>query len=106
MSRFGFNLNVSIDLSTWARPLMACGLKILSQRVHLEINFLIRFVRLDGIGSFDNISNASRRPILGADTDKVQNAIIEERIGRERPCRTLFTRNIKAGRTLSTVWPD
>jgi hypothetical protein len=28
--------------------------------------------------------------------DKVHESIIEERIQRERPCRTLFIRNIKA----------
>lgn len=28
--------------------------------------------------------------------DKVHDSIIEERIQRERPCRTLFIRNIKA----------
>lgn len=28
--------------------------------------------------------------------DKVHDSIIEERINRERPCRTLFIRNIKA----------
>lgn len=28
--------------------------------------------------------------------DRVHDAIIEERINRERPCRTLFVRNIKA----------
>ena len=27
--------------------------------------------------------------------DKVHDSLIEERIGRERPCRTLFIRNIK-----------
>ena len=32
--------------------------------------------------------------------DKVHDSIIEERIQRERPCRTLFIRNIKA--SLST----
>jgi RNA recognition motif-containing protein len=30
--------------------------------------------------------------------DKVHDSIIEERIQRERPCRTLFIRNIKASR--------
>ena len=28
--------------------------------------------------------------------DKVHDSIIEERIQREKPCRTLFIRNIKA----------
>lgn len=28
--------------------------------------------------------------------DKVHDSIIEERLQRERPCRTLFIRNIKA----------
>lgn len=30
--------------------------------------------------------------------DKVHDSIIEERIQRERPCRTLFIRNIKASK--------
>ncbi len=33
--------------------------------------------------------------------DKVHESIIEERIQRERPCRTLFIRNIKASVTLN-----
>lgn len=32
--------------------------------------------------------------------DKVHDSIIEERIQRERPCRTLFIRNIKASVTV------
>jgi hypothetical protein len=31
--------------------------------------------------------------------DKLHDSIIEERIQRERPCRTLFIRNIKASHT-------
>ncbi|KAF9507976.1 hypothetical protein BS47DRAFT_1332981 [Hydnum rufescens UP504] len=43
--------------------------------------------------------NISRRPPIPRRRerdDKVHDAIIEERINRERPCRTLFVRNIKA----------
>ncbi|GLB35752.1 putative RNA recognition motif containing protein [Lyophyllum shimeji] len=36
-----------------------------------------------------------RRPIRQQRDDKVHDSIIEERIQRERPCRTLFIRNIK-----------
>lgn len=37
--------------------------------------------------------------------DKVHDSIIEERINRERPCRTLFIRNIKVSRApgVSTI---
>lgn len=37
-----------------------------------------------------------RRPFGKDREDKVHDSIIEERIQRERPCRTLFIRNIKA----------
>ena len=36
-----------------------------------------------------------KRPIRRERDDKVHDSLIEERIGRERPCRTLFIRNIK-----------
>jgi len=46
-------------------------------------------------------SRGPRRPPMRKDRDdKVHDSIIEERIQRERPCRTLFIRNIKA----SAVW--
>ena len=35
-------------------------------------------------------------PLRRERDDKVHDSIIEERIQRERPCRTLFIRNIKA----------
>ena len=38
--------------------------------------------------------------------DKVHDSIIEERIQRERPCRTLFIRNIKASVTLKMGMPE
>jgi hypothetical protein len=38
----------------------------------------------------------ARRPVRKERDDKVHDSIIEERIQRERPCRTLFIRNIKA----------
>ncbi|KAJ7024345.1 hypothetical protein C8F04DRAFT_159777 [Mycena alexandri] len=45
----------------------------------------------DGFGR-----GAGRRPPVRKDRDdKVHDSIIEERIQRERPCRTLFIRNIK-----------
>ncbi|KXN88923.1 Protein MEI2-like 2 [Leucoagaricus sp. SymC.cos] len=40
-------------------------------------------------------SRGQRRPIRKDRDDKVHDSIIEERIQRERPCRTLFIRNIK-----------
>lgn len=47
---------------------------------------------------------AKRLPVRKDRDDKVHDSIIEERIQRERPCRTLFIRNIKvsAVRELST----
>ncbi|KAF9469696.1 hypothetical protein BDZ94DRAFT_1243047 [Collybia nuda] len=40
-------------------------------------------------------ANNGRRPVRKERDDKVHDSIIEERIQRERPCRTLFIRNIK-----------
>lgn len=54
---------------------------------------------LDGAGAnFDgeNDYDRARRPVRKERDDKVHDSIIEERIQRERPCRTLFIRNIKA----------
>lgn len=54
---------------------------------------------LDGAGAnFDgeNDYDRARRPVRRERDDKVHDSIIEERIQRERPCRTLFIRNIKA----------
>lgn len=57
---------------------------------------------LDGPGSSFNDENGygrgggTRRPVRKERDDKVHDSIIEERIQRERPCRTLFIRNIKA----------
>jgi hypothetical protein len=45
-------------------------------------------------GGFGNRS--AKRPQRRERDDKVHDSIIEERIQRERPCRTLFIRNIKA----------
>jgi len=58
------------------------------------------FVVLDGAGpSFDEDGygrgGGVRRPVRQQRDDKVHDSIIEERIQRERPCRTLFIRNIK-----------
>lgn len=44
----------------------------------------------------DAYGDRTRRPIRKEREDKVHDSIIEERIQRERPCRTLFIRNIKA----------
>ncbi|KAJ6623085.1 hypothetical protein B0H10DRAFT_2011098 [Mycena sp. CBHHK59/15] len=44
----------------------------------------------DGFGR-----GTGRRPVRKERDDKVHDSIIEERIQRERPCRTLFIRNIK-----------
>lgn len=52
----------------------------------------------DGAGAnFDgeNDYDRARRPVRRERDDKVHDSIIEERIQRERPCRTLFIRNIK-----------
>jgi len=53
----------------------------------------------DGPGStFDDDGESSRgqrRPFRKEKEVKVHDSIIEERIQRERPCRTLFIRNIK-----------
>lgn len=60
---------------------------------------------LCGAGSnFDDNdgSRGARRPIRKERDDKVHDSIIEERIQRERPCRTLFIRNIKASLTSSS----
>ncbi|KAF9490755.1 RNA-binding domain-containing protein [Pleurotus eryngii] len=43
----------------------------------------------------DAYGDRPRRPIRKEREDKVHDSIIEERIQRERPCRTLFIRNIK-----------
>ena len=56
---------------------------------------------LDGPGSSFNDESGygrggTRRPVRKERDDKVHDSIIEERIQRERPCRTLFIRNIKA----------
>jgi hypothetical protein len=56
---------------------------------------------LDGTGpGFDGPGGyGARLPKRGPKRerdDKVHESIIEERIQRERPCRTLFIRNIKA----------
>jgi len=46
---------------------------------------------------YDNEYNRRpQRPQRRERDDKVHESIIEERIQRERPCRTLFIRNIKA----------
>ncbi|KAJ7103126.1 hypothetical protein B0H15DRAFT_811057 [Mycena belliarum] len=45
----------------------------------------------DGFGP----GGARRPPVRKERDDKVHDSIIEERIQRERPCRTLFIRNIK-----------
>lgn len=54
------------------------------------------FTVSDGPGSYDDEDRGNRRPLRKERDDKVHDSIIEERIQRERPCRTLFIRNIKA----------
>ncbi|KAF9486353.1 hypothetical protein BDN70DRAFT_902508 [Pholiota conissans] len=44
---------------------------------------------------YEGYDEDRRRPIRKERDDKVHDSIIEERIQRERPCRTLFIRNIK-----------
>ncbi|KAF8203924.1 hypothetical protein BJ912DRAFT_219059 [Pholiota molesta] len=57
-----------------------------------QVSYSCPFTVLDGPGSFEE---DRRRPIRKERDDKVHDSIIEERIQRERPCRTLFIRNIK-----------
>lgn len=49
-----------------------------------------------GYGEENYGNNRQRKPFRKEKEEKVQDSIIEERIQRERPCRTLFIRNIKA----------
>jgi hypothetical protein len=56
----------------------------------------------NGVGSnFDE--NGARRPVRKERDDKVHDSIIEQRIQRERPCRTLFIRNIKASASSQSI---
>jgi len=66
-----------------------CGLRVLIS--HLPI-------LLDGTDNYDDGSSGMRprKNVRRERDDKVHDSIIEERIQRERPCRTLFIRNIKA----------
>lgn len=56
----------------------------------------------DGLGSTTygddegEFGRNHKRPVRREREGKVHDSIIEERIQRERPCRTLFIRNIKA----------
>lgn len=61
----------------------------------------------DGPGNFGHGGGFGRGgkrggPMRREKEDKVHDSIIEERIQRERPCRTLFIRNIKASVTVIT----
>lgn len=62
---------------------------------------------LDGPGYDETDDRGNRRPVKKERDDKVHDSIIEERIQRERPCRTLFIRNIKASHQLkiSGIFP-
>jgi hypothetical protein len=51
---------------------------------------------LDGTGPDGYGARLPKRGPKRERDDKVHESIIEERIQRERPCRTLFIRNIKA----------
>lgn len=69
----------------------------------LLVNLPFRSNRLPASTSDNPSSQGSRggsRPKRGIPRrepdDKVHDSLIEERIQRERPCRTLFIRNIKA----------
>lgn len=62
------------------------------------ISLCIYYPVSDGAGSGYNDQGARRPPVRKERDDKVHDSIIEERIQRERPCRTLFIRNIKASR--------
>jgi hypothetical protein len=75
-----------------------------------EVKRLIshRIFSLDGAGqSYDGPGGyGARLPKRGPKRerdDKVHESIIEERIQRERPCRTLFIRNIKASVMLNVA---
>jgi RNA recognition motif-containing protein len=41
-----------------------------------------------------NGNRMGRRPILVSEDDNEHASLIQERVKRERPCRTLFIRNI------------
>ena len=71
-------------------------LSLLGSAPYHVVQFLICLYSpvIDGPGAFDDEDR--RRPIRKDRDDKVHDSIIEERIQRERPCRTLFIRNIKA----------
>ncbi|KAF8204306.1 hypothetical protein K438DRAFT_1580266 [Mycena galopus ATCC 62051] len=65
----------------------------------------------NGNGNYNEGSNfnndfGDRRPVRKDRDDKVHDSIIEERIQRERPCRTLFIRNIKASHDYETDSQD
>ena len=77
-------------------PYPSCRLLLLSS---WGSHFCIYFV-LDGPGYDEPDDRTNRRPFRKEKDDKVHDSIIEERIQRERPCRTLFIRNIKASPTL------
>lgn len=70
---------------------------------HAGSIFLLKFrLMSDGLGSTTygedegEFGRNNRRPFRKEREGKVHDSIIEERIQRERPCRTLFIRNIKA----------
>ncbi|KAH9920199.1 uncharacterized protein BXZ73DRAFT_52250 [Epithele typhae] len=56
-----------------------------------------------GQGAFSSNRPFKQRPPRREREDKAHDSIIEERIQRERPCRTLFIRNIKASPTSDDV---
>lgn len=49
--------------------------------------------------SDDNPAKRARREGSKPDEEKSSDEIIKERLRRERPCRTLFVRNIEVGTT-------
>ena len=78
---------------------------LLRSLCHSRIESLtcVNLPSLDGPGSYeqDGYGRGQKRGTPRRERDdKVHDSIIEDRIQRERPCRTLFIRNIKASHML------
>lgn len=50
-----------------------------------------------------NGNRMGRRPVLVSEDDNEHASLIQERVKRERPCRTLFIRNIAVS---LIAWPS
>lgn len=81
---------------------ICCLYKFSGPPVHEIIVSHRRFPRADG-SNYGGYGRQPKRGIRRERDDKVHDSIIEERIQRERPCRTLFIRNIKASLTFERL---